>query len=112
MLLRVGTARALLYCVRRFQETPSMVFAVAALLLQFQSFAPPAQAVGAQMPVIQAVSVNSFNSLRESAPVSTHPLVAVEEDLITSTTESSSTHMNLDEVRLVSANSKINSPAV
>ena len=83
-----------------------MVFAVAALLLQFQSFAPPAQAVGAQMPVIQAVSVNSFNSLKESAPVSTHPLVAVEEDLITSTTESSSTHMNLDEVRLVSANSK------
>lgn len=89
-----------------------MVLAVAALLLQFQSFAPSAQAVGAQMPVIQAVSVNSFNSLKESAPVSTHPPVAVEEDSITSTTESSSTHMNLDEVRLVSANSKTNSPAV
>ncbi len=33
-----------------------MVLAVAALLLQFQSFAPPAQTVGAQMPVIQAAS--------------------------------------------------------
>jgi hypothetical protein len=83
-----------------------MVLAVAALLLQFQSFAPPAQAVGAQMPVIRAVSVNFFTSFKESAPVSTHPPVAVEEDFIASTTESSSTHINLDEVRLVSADSK------
>jgi hypothetical protein len=83
-----------------------MVLAVAALLLQFQSFAPPAQAVGAHMPVIHAVSVNSFTSFKESAPVSTHPPVAVEEDFIASTTESSSTHINLDEVRLVSADSK------
>jgi hypothetical protein len=80
-----------------------MVLAVAALLLQFQSFAPPAQAVGAQMPVIHAVSVNSF---KESAPVSSHPPVAVEEDYIASTTESSSTHMNLDEVRLIGENSR------
>ncbi len=83
-----------------------MVLAVAALLLQFQSFAPPAQAVGAQMPVVQAVSVNSFTSLKESAPVSTHPPVPVEENFIVSTTESSTTHMNLDEVHLVGADSK------
>src|ERR1700734_2510092 len=94
----VGPARALLNCVRRLQETPSMVLAVAALLLQFQSFAPPAQAVGAQMPVIQAVSVNSFTSLKESAPVSTHPAVPVEDNFVASTTESSTSHMNLDEV--------------
>ena len=80
-----------------------MVLAVAALLLQFQSFAPPAQAVGAQIPVIHAVSVKSF---KESSPVSTDPPVAVEEDFIASTTESSSTHMNLDEVHLVNADSK------
>jgi hypothetical protein len=80
-----------------------MVLAVAALLLQFQSFAPPAQAVGAQMPVIKAVA---FNSLKESAPLSSHAPVAVAEDSITSTTESSSTHMNLDEVHLVDADSK------
>jgi hypothetical protein len=80
-----------------------MVLAVAALLLQFQSFAPPAQTVGAQMPVIHAVSVNSF---KESAPVSSHPPVAVEEDYIASTTESSSTHINLDQVHLVTSDSK------
>ena len=83
-----------------------MVLAVAALLLQFQSFAPPAQAVSAQMPVMRAVSVNSFKSFQESTPVSTNPPLAVEEDFITSTTESSSTHMNLDEVHLVNADSK------
>ena len=80
-----------------------MVLAVAALLLQFQSFAPPAQAVGAQMPVIKAVA---FNYLEESATLSSHRPVAVAEDSITSTTESSSTHMNLDEVHLASADSK------
>jgi hypothetical protein len=80
-----------------------MVLAVAALLLQFQSFAPPSQAVGAQMPVIHAVSVNSF---KESAPVSTHPPVAVAENFIASNSESSSTHMNLDQVHLVTADSK------
>ena len=80
-----------------------MVLAVAALLLQFQSFAPPTQAVGAQMPVIKAAS---FDSVKESAPVNSYPPVAVEEDSINSTTESSSTHMNLDEVHLVSADSK------
>jgi hypothetical protein len=83
-----------------------MVLAVAALLLQFQSFAPPVQSVGAQMPVIHAVSVNSLKSFKQSAPVSTHPPFAIEEDLITSTTESSSTHLNLDEVHLVNADSK------
>ena len=82
-----------------------MVLAVAALLLQFQSFAPPAQAVSAQMPVMRAVSVNSFKSFQESTPVSTNPPLAVEEDFITSTTESSSTHMNLDEVHLVNGDS-------
>ena len=82
-----------------------MVLAVAALLLQFQSFAPPAQAVGAQMPVIKAVR-DSFESVKESAPLNSHPPVAVEEDSIISTTESSSTHMNLDEVHLVGADSK------
>src|SRR5271154_3189861 len=101
-----GPVRALLYRVRRLQEAPSMVLAVAALLLQFQSFPPPAQAVGPQMPVIHAASVNSFGSFKESAPVSTHPPVAVEENFIASSTESSSTHMNLDEVHLVSADSK------
>jgi hypothetical protein len=80
-----------------------MVLAVAALLLQFQSFAPPAQAVGAQMPVTKAVA---FNSLKERAPLNSHPPVAVAEDSIASTTESSSTHMNLDEVHLVDADSK------
>jgi hypothetical protein len=82
-----------------------MVLAVAALLLQFQSFAPPAQAVGAQMPVIHAVSADSFKSFKESALVSSHPPVAVEEDVVASTSESSSTHMNLDEVHLVTADS-------
>jgi hypothetical protein len=80
-----------------------MVLAVAALLLQFQSFAPSAQPVGAQMPVIHAVSVNSF---KESAPVSTRPPVAVEEDSIATASESSSTRMNLDEVCLVNAESR------
>jgi hypothetical protein len=83
-----------------------MVFAVAALLLQFQSFAPPAQAVGAQMPVIHAVSGNSFGSYKESAPVSTHPPVVAEDNFIAANGESSSTHMNLDQVHLVSADSK------
>ena len=80
-----------------------MVLAVAALLFQFQSFAPPAQTVGAQMPVIHAVSVNSF---KESAPVSANPSVPVEENYIASTTESSSTRMNLEEVHLVNADSR------
>jgi hypothetical protein len=80
-----------------------MVLAVAALLFQLQSFARPAQTVGAQMPVIQAVSVNSF---KESAPVSANPSVPVEEDYVASTTESSSTHMNLEEVHLVNADSR------
>jgi len=80
-----------------------MVLAVAALLLQFQAFAPPAPTVGAQMPVIHTASVNSF---KESAPVSSHPPVAVEDDYIASTTESSSTHINLDQVHLVTADSK------
>lgn len=80
-----------------------MVLAVAALLLQFQSFAPPAQNVGAHMPVLTAVTVNSF---KESAPLSSHPSVSVEEGYIAATTESSSTHINLDEVHLVSTNSK------
>jgi hypothetical protein len=80
-----------------------MVLAVAALLLQFQAFAPPAQSVGAQMPVIHAISVNSF---KESAPVSSRPPIAVEEDYIAATTESSSTHINLDQVHLVTADSK------
>jgi len=78
-----------------------MVWAVAALLLQFQSFAPPVQAVGAQMPVIAAVAVNSF---KESAPLSSNPSVA--DDYVTAITESSSTRLNLDEVHLVSENSK------
>ncbi len=38
--------------------------------------------------------------------MSTHPPVPVEEDSIASTTESSSTHMNLDEVHLVNADSR------
>lgn len=38
--------------------------------------------------------------------MSSNPPVAVEDDYIASTTESSSTHMNLDEVRLISENSK------
>jgi hypothetical protein len=80
-----------------------MVLAVAALLLQFQSFAPPAQAVGAQIPANQAVSVNS---LKESAPVSSQPAVAAEPDYIAANTESSSAHMNLEEVNLVSADSR------
>jgi hypothetical protein len=80
-----------------------MVLAVAALLFQFQSIAPSAQAIGAQIPVNHAVSIDSF---KESAPVSSHPPVAVEEDYTASTSESSSTHMNLDEVRLASENSK------
>jgi hypothetical protein len=83
-----------------------MVLAVAALLLQLQSFASPAQPVGAQMPVIHAVSVNSFDSFKESAPVSTHSPVAVEENSISTATESSSTRINLDEVRLVNADSR------
>jgi hypothetical protein len=80
-----------------------MVLAVAALLFQFQSFALPAQPVGAQMPVLHAVSVNSF---KESAPVSTHPPVAVEENSISTTTESSSARISLDEVHLLNADSR------
>jgi hypothetical protein len=80
-----------------------MVLAVAALLFQFQSFAPPAQTIGAQMPVIHAVSVNSF---KETAPVSANPSLPVEDDYIASTTESSSTHINLEAVHLVNADSR------
>jgi hypothetical protein len=80
-----------------------MVLAVAALLLQFPSFASPAPRVGAQMPVIHAVSANSF---KESAPVSTHPAVAVEEDSIATASESSTTRMNLDQVHLVNGDSR------
>src|ERR1700690_1417777 len=80
-----------------------MVLAVAALLLQFQSFAPPAQTVGAQMPVIHAVSVNSF---KESAPASSHPPVAVEQNYLAPTPQTSSPHINLDHVHLVSSDSK------
>jgi hypothetical protein len=82
-----------------------MVLAVAALLLQFQSFASPARPVGAQMPVIHAVSVNSFTDFKERAPVSTHSAVAVE-DSISTATESSSSRINLDEVHLVNADSR------
>jgi len=80
-----------------------MVLAVAALLFQLQSFAPPAQTVGAQIASIHAASVNSF---KESAPVSANPSIPVEDDYIASTTESSSTHMNLEEVHLVNADSR------
>jgi len=80
-----------------------MVLAVAALLLQFQSFAPTAPVVGAQMPVIQAVSLTSF---KESAPLSSHPPVAVEEDSITTSSESSSSRLNLDEVSFANTNAK------
>jgi len=80
-----------------------MVLAVAALVLQFQAFALPAQPVGAQIPVIHAVSVNSF---KESAPVSSQPTVAVEADSISANSESSSAHINLEEVHLVSADSR------
>jgi hypothetical protein len=80
-----------------------MVLAVAALLLQFQSFAPPAQTVGAQIAAMHPASVNSF---KESAPVSANPSIPVEDDSIASTTESSSTHMNLEEVHLVNADSR------
>ena len=80
-----------------------MVLAVAALLLQFQSFAPPAQTVGAQIASMHPASVNSF---KESAPVSANPSIPVEDDSIASTTESSSTHMNLEEVHLVNADSR------
>ena len=38
--------------------------------------------------------------------MSSHPRVAVEEDYIASTTESSSTHINLDQVHLVTSDSK------
>ena len=38
--------------------------------------------------------------------MSSHPPVAVEDDYIASTTESSSTHINLDQVHLVTADSK------
>ena len=55
------------------------------------------------MPVIQAVSVNSF---KESAPVSANPSIPVEDDYIASTTESSSTHINLEDVHLVNADSR------
>jgi hypothetical protein len=80
-----------------------MVLAVAALLLQFQSFAPPAQTVGAQIASMHPASVNSF---KESASVSANPSIPVEDDSIASTTESSSTHMNLEEVHLVNADSR------
>jgi hypothetical protein len=80
-----------------------MVLAVAALLLQLPSFASPAPLLGAQMPVIHAVSANSF---KESAPVSTHPEVAVAQDSIAMASESSTSHMNLDQVHLVNGDSR------
>jgi hypothetical protein len=83
-----------------------MVLAVAALLFQFQSFAPPAQAVGAQMPAIHAVTLNTFPSFKESAPLSTHSSVAVEESSISASSETASTHMNLEDVHLVGADSR------
>ncbi len=78
-----------------------MVLAVAALLMQFQSFAPPAQPTYAHTLMAAEVAVN-FS--KESAPVSPNPLV--KQDDITETTESSSIHINLDEVHLVNENSK------
>jgi hypothetical protein len=81
----------------------SMLLAVAALLFQFQSFAPPAQTVGAQIPLLQAASINSS---KERAPVSANPSLPAEEDYIASTTESSSSHLNLEEVHLVNADSR------
>ena len=78
-----------------------MVLAVAALLLQIQSFAPAAPTLGAQTPVLPAVTVASF---KESTPLSA--TLPVEENYITATTEESSSRLNLDEVRLVSENSK------
>jgi hypothetical protein len=80
-----------------------MVLAVAALLFQFQTIAPPAPAVGAQMPATQVVSVNAFE---ESAPVSTQPAVVAENDYVAANTDSSSVQMNLAEVRLVSSDSR------
>ena len=80
-----------------------MVLAVAALLLQFQGFAPPTPAIGAQTPAIQAVSVTSFE---ESAPVSSQTVVAADNDYIAENTESSSARMNLEEVNLASADSR------
>jgi hypothetical protein len=55
------------------------------------------------MPVIQAVSLTSF---KESDPLSSHPAVAIEEDSITASSESSSSRLNLDEVRFANTNSK------
>lgn len=80
-----------------------MVLAVAALLLQLQSFAPAASVVANQTPVVQTVS---FTTSKESAPLSSRPSVAVEEDSITTSAESFSSRLNLDEVHLLNTNSK------
>ncbi|MFZ3216929.1 MAG: hypothetical protein WA192_12805 [Candidatus Acidiferrales bacterium] len=78
-----------------------MVLAVAALLLQFQSFAPPVQTVSVGAPVITAAAGN-FSE--ENAPVT--PSAHAEADVITATTETSSSQLNLDDVHLVDASAK------
>ena len=78
-----------------------MVLAVAALLLQFHTLAPPTQPIGVQSPVSTMVAATSF---KETTPLNSNP--SVEEDYITATTESSSSRLNLDEVHLVNSNGK------
>ena len=82
-----------------------MVLAVAALLLQFHTIAPPTQPIGVQAPATTAVAATSF---KENSPLNFNP--SVEDDYVTATTESSSSRLNLEEVHLVSADSKSQFP--
>jgi hypothetical protein len=66
-----------------------MVFAVAALLVQFQAFAPPVSA-------ITATSITPLVITAASGPGQT----SNDEEYLTSTTESSSTRLNLTSVHL------------
>ena len=78
-----------------------MVFAVAALLLQFQAFAPPVRTLSA------AASSAAPDTHVRNTPLAAH----TNPDAITSTTDSSSMHMNLDSVHLDKEISKAHSAA-
>ncbi|MGA8554565.1 MAG: hypothetical protein WB630_09110 [Candidatus Acidiferrales bacterium] len=83
-----------------------MVFAVAALLLQLQAFAPPVQGLS----VTPATALNTrLGSATTDAITSVPPDMTA--DSITWTTESSSVRMNLESVHLDNEISKAHTPA-
>lgn len=84
-----------------------MVFAVAALLLQLQAFAPPVQGLG----VTPSTALNTCPGSATTDAITSVPKSDMTADCITSTTESSSVRMNLESVHLDNEISKTHTPA-